>query len=632
MSQLQIKDYLRESNMIQTRLIVSVILIFAMALVLIIRLHYVQVVQTDRYVTLAQSNRINLMPVPPVRGRVFDRNGVVLAENFTVYNLEVTPDQISKMDKVIDDLARLVQITDRDVTRFKKLLKKRPGFERQTLRTNLTDAEAARFAANRQNFPGVELQARLQRHYPQGALTGHVLGYVGRISEQDLDTIDRAAYSGTEYIGKLGIESQYEDDLLGTVGVEQVETNAHGRIVRKLSRTPAKSGQDLFLSIDTRLQKAVFEAMGDWRGAVVAIEPASGDVLAMVSTPAYDPNPFVEGIDTKSYSQLRTDEGRPLLNRALHGRYAPGSTIKPFMSLALMEHGAHPGHTVNCPGFYQLPGVKHKYRCWKRQGHGKMNMHDAVVQSCDVYFYKRSRELGITRMHKYLTSLGLGKVTGIDLEGEPSGLIPSKEWKRAVHDQPWYPGETIIAGIGQGYTLATPLQLASATAMLARRGQVANPRFVRSVMDPATGETKDLGVVMTAPTEITSPVYFDKAIQAMEAVVHGKRGTARRIGADSPYRIAGKTGTAQVVAIRQGEKYDEKKLDKKFHDHALFISFAPIDNPQIAVAVVAENGGGGSRTAAPIARKVMDSYLVDIMGQYKKPEPEIAPAKKPGEA
>jgi len=553
----------------------------------------------------------------------------LLAENFTVYNLEVTPDQITGMDKVIDDLARLVQITDRDVGRFKKLLKKRPGFERQTLRTNLTDAEAARFAANRQSFPGVELQARLQRHYPQGALTGHTVGYVGRVSEKDLDRIDRKAYSGTEYIGKLGIESQYEDQLLGTVGVEQVETNAHGRIVRKLSRTPAKAGQDLYLSLDSKLQKAAYEAMGDWRGAVVAIEPSTGDVLAMVSTPIYDPNPFVEGIGTKAYSALRTDEGRPLLNRALHGRYAPGSTIKPFMGLAIMQQGFDTSTTVGCPGFYQLPGVKHKYRCWKKHGHGPMNLHNAVVQSCDVYFYKRSRDLGITRMNKYLTALGLGVKTGIDLEGEPSGLIPSKDWKRATHDQPWYPGETIIAGIGQGYTLATPLQLAAGTAMLARRGEQVKPRLVRSVVDPATGDTTDLGIETTAPTVITTPRYYDAVISSMEDVVHGKRGTARKIGADSLYRIAGKTGTAQVIAIRQGEKYDEKLIDKKFHDHALFISFAPVDNPQIAIAVVAENGGGGSRTAAPIARKIMDAYLIDITGQYKRPLPEPVPAKQP---
>jgi len=619
---LPIKDYLRESNLVYSRIIISALLLIVLASLLLYRLWSVQVEQNEYFSTLSQDNRINLLPVPPVRGRILDRNGAVVADNHAVYTLEVVPDQARNIDRIIDSLGRLVRIDDIDISRFRRQLRTRPGFERQTLRSGLTDAEAARFSANRHRFPGVELVARLRRHYPQRALMGSVVGYVGRISEADLQRVDESAYRGTQYIGKLGIEAQYEQDLLGTVGFEQVETNAHGRIVRGLTRDPAVAGHDLVLTVDLDLQRIADDALGDHRGAVVAIEPSTGDILAFVSKPNYDPNPFVEGIDSVSYGKLRNSPDTPLLNRAMNGRYAPGSTIKGFMGLAVLESGVSSGSSVKCPGWYSLPNSRHRYRCWKKPGHGAMNLLSGIVQSCDVYFYRRARELGIEKMYSYLTGLGFGVRTGVDFPDEPDGLMPSPAWKRSARDQPWYPGETVIAGIGQGYMLSTPLQLAAATAMLANRGDQRQPRFVREKHSPVSEEIERLPVYSRTVEVVRNQSSYDFIVRAMTDVVHGKRGTARRIGVDSPYRIAGKTGTAQVIGIRQGEKYDEEKTPLRFRDHALFIAFAPAEDPQIAVAVVAENGGSGSSTAAPIARQVLDGWLVDIRKLYERPESE----------
>jgi len=623
---LPIKDYLRESNLVYSRIIISAILLLVLFCALMYRLWVVQIEQNDYFSTLSQDNRINLLPVPPVRGRILDRDGVVVADNHAVYTLEVVPDQARNIDEIIDSLGRLVRIDDVDISRFRRQLRTRPGFERQTLRSGLTDAEAARFSANRHNFPGVELVARLRRHYPQRALLGHVVGYVGRISETDLQRVDEASYRGTQYIGKLGIEAQYEQDLLGTVGFEQVETNAHGRIVRGLTRDPAVAGNDLRLTVDLDLQRVADEALAEHRGAVVAIEPSTGDILAFVSKPNYDPNPFVEGIDSVSYGKLRNSPDKPLLNRAMNGRYAPGSTIKGFMGLAVLDSGISSGSSVKCPGWYSLPNSRHRYRCWKKPGHGVMNLLSGIVQSCDVYFYRRARELGIEKMYSYLTGLGFGVQTGVDFPGEPGGLMPSPEWKRRARDQPWYPGETVIAGIGQGYMLATPLQLASVTAMLANRGDQRQPRFVSERHSAVSGEIERLPVYSKNTEVIRNQSSYDFIVRAMTDVVHGKRGTARRIGVDSPYRIAGKTGTAQVVGIRQGEEYDKEKTPLRFRDHALFIAFAPVEDPQIAVAVIAENGGSGSSTAAPIAKTVLDAWLMDIRKLYERPKVEEKPA------
>ncbi|MDH3451782.1 MAG: penicillin-binding protein 2 [Gammaproteobacteria bacterium] len=609
MTELTIRDYLRETNIIHSRLAVALVLMGIGIVLLVGRLIYLQVVNYDHYATLSLNNRIQLVPVPAVRGMIYDRNGVVLAQNFPIYNLEITPDQVEDMDATLDELGRVVQITDDDVTRFTRSTLRRPGFEPQVLRFNLSDAEAARFSINQYRFPGAQLQARLQRYYPHGLLTSHVVGYVGRISEQDLMHIDRSAYRGSDYIGKLGIEAHYESTLLGQVGFEQVETNAHGRVVRLLSRTAPVAGRNLHLGLDIRLQKAAYEALGEHRGAVVAIEPATGSVLAFVSKPAYNPNPFVNGIDAHSYGALRLSTDRPLLNRALHGRYAPGSTIKPFMAMVQLHTGADPGRTY-CPGWYKLPGRSRIYRDWKKGGHGNIGLRDAIIQSCDVYFYRLAKHLGIDRMQRELARFGLGRATGIDLDGEPTGLVPSSEWKRRVRGAPWYPGETISAGIGQGYMLVTPLQLATVTATLANRGQRMRPRFVES-LQRASQLIEPVPPTVIDTVTATHPDDYARIIDAMVGVVHGKRGTARAIGKDARYTIAGKTGTAQVIGMAAGQEYDEDKVPEKFRDHALFIAFAPADDPQIAVAVVAENGGGGSRTAAPIARRVMDYYLVE---------------------
>jgi len=608
---IQIRDYLKESNVVQMRLIIATTITVVLSVVLLGRLVYLQIGQHERYATLSQDNRIDLVPIPPVRGLIYDRNGTVLAKNFPVYNLEVTPDKVEDMDATLDELAQLVHLREEDLERFARTIKRRPGFERQPLRLNLSEDDAARFAINQYRFPGVELRAGLLRHYPLRELTGHVVGYVGRVSEKDLERIDRTQYRGTQYIGKLGVESHYEHVLLGQAGFERVETNAHGRRVRSISRTPSISGTNLHMTLDFRLQEVARDALGEYQGAIVALEPETGDVLAFVSKPSYDPNPFVTGIDKVSYAKLRESSGRPLLNRALHGRYAPGSTIKGFMGMIGLESGHSSGQTFFCPGYFSLPNSRHRYRCWKKSGHGWMNLPKAIEQSCDVYFYRLATQLGIDRMHKQMTAFGFGRRTGVDLDDEPQGLMPSREWKENVRGEVWYPGETVIAGIGQGYTLVTPLQLATTTATLANRGRPVRPRFLRAVEDAQTRLSEELAVEELPPPKVSNPAYYDIIVKAMENVVHGKRGTARRMGADSRYRFAGKTGTAQVINIGQNEKYDADTLDKKFHDHALFIAFAPLDNPKIVVAVVAENGGGGSKTAAPMARKVMDYYLVD---------------------
>ncbi len=603
--------------MIQSRLVVSMLLVIVLAMVLLWRLFDLQVSQNERFVTLSQHNRIELISVPPVRGVIYDRNGEVLAQNFSVFNLEVSPDQIKNMDDMLDELRQLVTLSDRDIKRFRHLLKRRPSFERQTLRTNLSPEETARFSVNRYRFPGVELQARLQRAYPKGELTSHVLGYVGRISGRDLDRMskeDITAYRGTDYIGKLGIESFYEQQLLGEAGYEQVEINAHGRVVRELSRTPPIAGRSLNLTLDTSLQEVATHALQGYTGALVALEPSTGDVLAFVSVPSYDSNLFVSGIDEVSYKKLNQSLQRPLLNRALDGQYAPGSTIKVFMALAGMTAQVDPKQQVMCPGWYSLPNHKHKYRCWKKTGHGKLNMHGSIVESCDVYYYRLAKNLGIDFIYEQFQAFGFNKVTGVDLPGEESGLIPSRAWKRRARDEVWYPGETIITGIGQGFMLATPLQLANSAALMANRGRRVTPHFLST---PEGTNSSDNSTVLSgigsnlAPNRPDAQMY-ENVIAAMRDVVHGKRGTARLLSANIDYELAGKTGTSQVINIAQDAKYEEDKIAKRFRDHSLFIAFAPVDNPKIALAVIVENGGNGSRTAAPIAGEVIDFYLKRI--------------------
>ncbi len=611
-----VSNYLRESRIVHSRIVFSLGVVAVLATLLIARLAYLQIFQHQRFSTQAQDNRINLAPLAPVRGMIHDRNGVVLAQNFRVYNLEILPDQIEDMPSLLAQLGQLVTLTEEDLSRFDGMLKRGPSFLRQTLRTNLTEEEAARVAVNQHRYPGVRLRARLQRHYPQGDLSAHVIGYVGRISADDLEKIDPQAYRGMGYIGRTGIEARYESVLHGKPGFERVETNAHGRVVRSLEQSAPEAGQSVHLSLDMQLQRKSIEALQGYEGAIVALEPASGEVLAFASAPAFNPNLFVNGISKKDYAQLRDSAEKPLINRALYSHYAPGSTIKGFMLLVGLENGIDPARRNFCPGWYSLPNRTHRYRDWKREGHGSLDAHDSIVQSCDVYFYQLARELGIDTIHRGLSRFGFGQPTGLDLAGEPGGLLPSTAWKRRARNEAWYPGETVITGIGQGYMLTTPLQLATATATLANRGKRVVPRLLVAVENPRTRARQAVAAQPASWTKLARDDSYQYVIDSMREVVHGSKGTARAIGRGIRYPMAGKTGTSQVKSVPQGERYVEAETEKKFRDHSLFLAFAPIDQPKIAIAVVVEHAGSGSRVAAPIARKLIDYYLLERLGLY----------------
>jgi len=612
---IELKDYLRETNLIHNRLIALVVLLGILAMTLLMRVWYLQIYNNERFEVLSKDNRVRLVPVPPVRGQIFDRNGEVLAENIPVFTLEILPKDVDNMEVLLDEVTKIIEVSPNDVRKFKALVSSRRGFEPQVLKVNLSDEEVARFSVNQHRFRGAQVQARLQRNYPYGGEMAHVLGYVGRINQRDKESIDAKAYKGTDYIGKRGIEARYEEHLLGKVGVEQVETNAHGQRIRTLDRNPPVSGDDIYLNIDARLQVKAREYLGDQRGSVIAIEPESGEVLAFVSNPVYDPNKFVNGIDHRSYNALRDDVYKPLLNRTISGRYAPGSTIKGLVSLAGLENGWNQSKHIVCPGYFTLKGSSHRYRCWRRSGHGSTSMLESIMQSCDVYYYQLANTIGIDKLSAFLKNFGLGSRTGIDLGGEPSGLVPSREWKRERRGTAWYPGDTLNTGIGQGDVLVTPLQLGVMTATLANRGKRIEPRLVGRLEHSSNGES-DKAVTRLAGAELgnveAKQRNFDLIIDAMESVVGHARGTAyNAAGLNAEYTMAGKTGTAQVVAIAQGAKYDASKLTEFQKDHALFIAFAPIDKPKIAIAVIVENGGSGSGAAAPVARKVADFYLLN---------------------
>ncbi|HFD80180.1 MAG TPA: penicillin-binding protein 2 [Gammaproteobacteria bacterium] len=610
-----IKDYLYESHLFMQRAIQALIIAGLLFAVLVGRLVYLQVVAHEHFITLSDDNRIKILPLPPNRGLIFDRNGLILADNLPSYRLEITREQIHDLDATLAELGKLIDIRDVDLKRFRRLRQRTPSFKPVPLRFHLSDEEVARFAINRHRFPGVDIVAGLSRHYPHGPLAAHAIGYVGRIDERDLQNVDGSNYSGTTHIGKVGIEKTYEDLLHGSVGYRQVETNAEGRILRTLTRIPPVPGENLYLTLDAELQSAAEQAFEGKAGAAIVIDPANGDVLAFVSLPSYDPNLFVNGIDVDSYKALRDDPQRPLFNRALRGQYPPGSTLKPFVALGGLEQGITTAHAhTYCPGFYQLPGKARKYRDWKRWGHGTVDLVSAIAQSCDVYFYDLALSMGIDRLHEFLSLFGFGQRTGIDIKGELPGLLPSREWKRATHNQPWFPGETLIAGIGQGFVLSTPIQLASATATLSQYGRRLRPRIVAATQTHEDGELTPRPVETILDIPVEDRQHWTTVIHAMREVVQGRHGTARKISKGAWYEIAGKTGTAQVFGLKKEEKYDASKLSKELHDHSLFIAFAPVDKPRVAVAVVVEHGGSGSAVAAPIARKIMDHYL-------KKPSP-----------
>jgi penicillin-binding protein 2 len=610
MQSAELRDHIRDSHRFFGRAAAAGLAIVALLMVVVLRLFTLQVVDHQHYTTLSQDNRVKLVPLPPTRGLIYDRNGIVLAQNRPSYSLEITPEQVHDMEATLTGLAAIVNISEADLERFQRLRRQKRRFESIPIRVRLAPEEAAQFAVHRHRFPGVDVAARLSRHYPYEDKAAHVLGYVGRISEKDLQTIDQSAYAGTSYIGKIGIEKTYEDTLHGAVGMQQVEVNALGRVVRILESTPPGPGEDLHLHLDIRLQEIAMQAFAGMNGAAVAIDPRNGGVLALASTPGFDPNLFVEGISRKDYDALQKDRDKPLYNRAIRGQYPPGSTVKPFVGLAGLEMGAISYDTSKyCPGFYQLPGHSHKYRDWKKWGHGPMDLDAALVQSCDVYFYDLARELGIDRLHDYLAEFHFGAPTGIDLVGERPGLLPSRDWKRRAKRQPWYPGETLIAGIGQGYFLATPLQLAAATAAVANGGTYIEPRVVASIKRPGNPEhVEPVGSAVRA-IPMTRETNWDDIHRAMEHVVSAERGTAKRIR-DERYTIAGKTGTAQVFTVAQDEEYDEEEVAEHLRDHALFIAYAPAEDPRIAVAVIVENAGHGGAVAAPLAKRIMDAYLL----------------------
>ncbi|MCW9013703.1 MAG: penicillin-binding protein 2 [Gammaproteobacteria bacterium] len=605
-----IKDHNQEALLFRRRALVAAIFSLLLLGLLLLRLVDLQYFEHKHFKTLSENNRVRLMAIAPNRGLIYDRNGVVLAENRPSYRLEIIPEQIKDMDATLDGLAQLITLDDSTLKRFKKTVRRSRKFEGVPLRTKLSDEEVARLAVNRHRFPGVEITARLSRYYPLEKRAVHVVGYVGRIDEEELKRVDVANYSGTSHIGKVGLERYYEDELHGAVGYQNVEVNVEGRILRVLEKTPPIPGNNLVLSLDAELQAVAEDAMGEYTGAVVVIEPETGDVLAMASMPTYDPNLFVHGISVKNYKALRESVDRPLFNRALMGQYPPGSTIKPFVGLAGLESKVI-GHKeeIFCEGYYLLPNEERKYRDWKKEGHGHTDLNVALEQSCDVYYYELAYRLGIDRIHAFMQKFGFGQKTGLDTIGERSGLLPSREWKKRSRNKIWFPGETLITGIGQGYMLTTPLQLAAATSTLGMRGVSMQPHLLNEIQYPDSQQTVQIEVKSRQQINLQRPANWRHVIKGMISVMHSLRGTARLSGLGLEFQMAGKTGTAQVFGIAQDEEYDEETVARKLRDHALFVGFAPQDKPQIAVAVIAENGGHGSSVAAPIARKVIDAWM-----------------------
>ena len=609
----EMRDAQGELHQFRVRLGIASTFVLVMFGLLFARFFYLQVVMHEHYHTLAEANRISILPIVPNRGIIVDRKGVVLATNYSAYTLEITPSKVENLESTIDELANLVEITARDRRRFKKLLEESKRFESLPIRTRLSDEEIARFAANRYRFPGVDVRARLFREYPQGELFSHVIGHIGRISQKDLDRLEgeeRASnYRGTDYIGKTGLEYSYEEHLHGTTGVEQVEVDSGGRAVRSLSRTSPISGSNLVLNLDARLQEVVYRAFGDRRGALVAIEPATGGVLAFVSKPGFDPNLFVDGIDPQNWNELNTSLDKPMVNRAMNGTYPPGSTFKPFMALAALYYGRRtPGQAISDPGYFNFGG--HHFRDDKVGGHGSVDMYKSIVVSCDTYYYQLAADLQIDMISKFMGMLGFGSRTGIDMNGESEGVLPSREWKRKRFRKPeqqkWYAGETISIGIGQGYNSYTPLQLAAATATLANDGVMFRPHVVNYVEDAQRKERTPVEPKPWRTLDIKRE-HIQVVRNAMVGV--NREGTGARAFAGAPYTHAGKTGTAQVYSLK-GEKYVESRVSERLRDHALFVAYAPADKPTIALAVIVENGGFGARAAAPIARQVFDYWLL----------------------
>jgi penicillin-binding protein 2 len=622
------RDHWQEQRLFLTRIIAAAVIIVILSGLLVARLVVLQIVEYERFAELSLGNRFRLEPLPPTRGLIYDRHGLVIAENLPNWELVAIAEEIDNLDGTLKRLEELGLVDAGEHKTLRDLVRSHRGFERVKL-SNLTEEQAATFAVRRHRFPGVDIQEALARHYPFAEATAQAVGYVSSISLPDLERIDRSDYAATSHIGKTGIERAYEGELHGHVGFRHQVVNAQGRVLydpaaekeadaREIPGMPksraANPGNNVVLSIDMRLQLAAQAALGDSRGAVVAIDPRNGDVLALVSTPAFDPNRFAEGISRPDYVALSTDEDQPLFNRALQGVYPPGSTVKPFLALTALEYESiSPDKEIYCPGEYHLPGQTHKYREGRGGVHGSVNLHDAIVRSCDVFFYQLALAMGIDNIANGLKAFGFGAPTGLGIVGEKGGVVPSPQWKKQqfahAEDQVWFPGETINTGVGQGYLLVTPLQLASAVATMAERGARFKPRLLLGTKDAVTGET-----TWTEPTALPSvegptAAHWQFVHDAMVGVTAEPRGTAHGAMQGTAYKVAGKTGTAQLFTVGQDEKYREDDVDERLRDNGLFIAFAPAEAPRIALAVVVENGGGGARSAAPVARKVFDAYF-----------------------
>lgn len=606
------RDRMAEERLFRSRAIFMTIFIFALLCVLGGRIAFLQIVEHQKYQDLSENNRIQLRPIPPNRGLIYDRNGILLAENIPSYSLTLVKERVNNIDETLSYLRSLIDISERDEEQFRKRLRysHRP-YEPIVVKYKLDEEEIAQLMVNRFYLPGIDVEARLVRHYPEAETSVHALGYVGRINEKEAQRVDKKQYSATKHIGKLGIEKRYEKELHGQVGYQKVETNARGRILRVIEQQDPIPGKDLVLHLDQRLQQASAKAMKGYRGAVVAIDIASGGILAQYSNPSYDPNSFVTGISHKEYSGLRNNPDLPLFNRAIRGQYPPGSTLKPFLGLAFLDAKAVTWQDqIKDEGWYQLENDNRLYRDWKREGHGKVDLHDAMMESCDTYFYDAAFKTTVDHISPFLAKFGFGRNMTLDVPNALSGLLPDREWKKKKRRRSWYAGDTLNLGIGQGFMLATPMQLATATAVLASKGEWHTPRLVERIGgDAEVIDSKALDNVV-----LKDPKDWDKMFKAMEAVITGPRGTARALRNNLNFTIAGKTGTAQVVSIAQNEEYDSEALAERNRDHALFVAFAPVENPAIAIAVIVENGESAGRTAGPIAKTVMQEYLSGAQG------------------
>ena len=600
----------QELRIFRVRALLALVVVFSLTGLLMGRLAYLQVVQHEVYTTRSEKNRVRVEPLPPTRGLIYDRNGELLAENRPTYNLTLVRERVEDLDATLTRLVQILELSDEEAEAFRVRSRQRQRpFQPALLMSDLDEGQIARLAVNRHLLPGVEVEAQLLRYYPDAEVMAHALGYVGRINAEELERLDAGRYAGTHFIGKTGVERFYEDALHGEAGLRKVETNARGRVLRELGRTDPLPGKDLTLTLDKELQHLAFELLDGRRGAIVAIEPATGGILAMVSAPGYDTNQFVTGIDVASYRGLQEDLDLPLYNRAIRGHYPPGSTIKPFLALAGLAEGViTPDKTIYDPGYFQLPNDDRRYRNWLRWGHGRVDMERSIAVSNNTYYYSLAHDLGIDRIHANMTDFGFGTRVGHDIFGESAALMPSRDWKRERYNQPWYPGETLSVGIGQGYWQLTPLQLATATAVLANRGHWVKPRLARSLggealPEPLPDTPEDI--------ELTNEGWWDRVFSGMEKVISGYEGTARRTGVGLEYRMGGKSGTAQVFSLGQDQKYNADELAERLRDHALFMAFAPIEEPQIAVSVIVENAGGGSTHAAHLARAMTDAWLLD---------------------